>query len=113
MAHYAELDTQNRVIRVVVIDNQYDTNEATGIAYCQQLFKGGVWIKTSYNSTIRKNFAVPGSTYHADKDAFITPRPFKSWQLNDDCKWIAPIAYPTDGKAYYWHEGTLNWREDL
>jgi len=115
MAHFAELDTNNVVLRVVVVHNNelLDENgieqEAKGVAFCESLF-GGKWVQTSYNSAIRKNFAGEGFMYDADKDAFIPPKPFNSWLLVDDtCTWEAPTTYPDDGGVYTWDEPTTSW----
>jgi len=81
----------------------------------------GEWIQTSYNTRggqhpegrpLRKNYAGIGYTYDRTRDAFIPPKPFASWTLNEDtCLWDAPVAYPTDGKVYRWDEATTNWVE--
>jgi hypothetical protein len=80
-----------------------------------------LWVQTSYNTyggqhpegrPLRKNYAGLGYTYDAVRDAFIPPQPFASWTLNEDtCLWDAPVAYPDDGKPYYWDEDTLSWIE--
>jgi hypothetical protein len=118
MAHFAELDSSNVVKRVVVIANK-DTSDANnnevesiGVAFCQSLFGSGTWIQTSYNSTIRKNYAGVGFSYRADIDAFVSPQPYPSWVLDmQTAKWSAPVAYPNDGKVYEWNEPTLSWVE--
>lgn len=117
MAHFAELGENNVVLRVIVVDNKdtVDQNgqevEAIGAAFCRNLL-GGTWKKTSYNGNIRKNYAGIGFTYDSDRDAFIPPKPFASWILNEDtCRWDAPVAYPTDGKMYKWDEDTTTWVE--
>ena len=127
MAHWAELDSNNEVIRVLVGDN----NDPVGDEGYQWLIDnlGGTWVKTSYNSVagkrrnpetgeitedpgFRKNYAGIGFTYNETLDAFIPPKPFNSWLLNEDtCLWDAPVAYPTDGKLYAWNEEALNWVE--
>lgn len=117
MAHFAELDSNNVVLRVVVIDNR-DTADANGVekeyigaAFCERLFSG-VWKQTSYNGNFRKNYAGIGFTYDAGRDAFIPPKPFSSWVLNETtCDWDAPIPMPQDGKRYRWDEATLSWKE--
>jgi hypothetical protein len=116
MAHFAELDDNNIVKQVIVVaneellDNEVES-EAKGIAFCQTLL-GGNWKQTSYNGNIRKNYAGIGYTYDANRDAFIAPKPFESWVLNEDtCRWDAPIPYPTDGKPYRWDEDSLSWVE--
>ena len=117
MAHFAELDDQNIVLRVIVIHNNelLDENgveqESKGIEFCRSLF-GGNWVQTSYNSTFRKNYAGQGFTYDAQQDAFIPPKPFASWLLNEDtCQWDSPIPYPLDDKRYVWDEVSGNWVE--
>lgn len=108
MAHFAELDENNIVTRVLVTDNDFP-NE--GYDWLIDTF-GGTWVQTSYNATIRKNFAGVGFTYDEDRDAFIAPKPFESWALDEEtCKWVAPVAYPTDGKIYTWNEENTNWEE--
>lgn len=116
MAHFAELDSNNKVLRVIVVDNR-DTStpdgtevEAIGVAFCQRLF-GGNWVKTSYNGNIRKNYAGIGYTYDSELDAFVPPKTFASWTLDaDTAQWEAPTPMPTDGKMYSWDEGTTSWK---
>jgi hypothetical protein len=117
MAHFAELDQNNVVTRVVVVANQecldeYGAeSEAIGIAFCHALL-GGTWKQTSYNGNMRKNYAGVGYTYDSQRDAFIPPKPYASWILNEDtCQWEPPIPYPTDEKMYLWDESTLAWIE--
>lgn len=108
MAHWAELDENKIVLRVTVGSND-DHDEGY-----QWLIDnlGGTWVKTSYNGNIRKNFAGIGYTYDAVRDAFIAPKPFQSWTLNEDtCQWEAPTTMPTDNKGYRWDEATLSWIE--
>ena len=116
MAHFAKLDGNNKVIQVIVVNNNaIDSNneEESGIAFCESLF-GGTWIQTSYNERIRKNFAGVGFTYDVIRDAFIPLQPYLSWLLNEDtCKWEAPIDYPNDGNRYLWNEEIGNWVEAL
>lgn len=108
MAHFAELDENNIVVQVLVTDNDYP-NE--GYDWLIETF-GGTWVQTSYNSTIRKNFAGAGFTYDEARDAFIPPQPFQSWTLDEEtCQWVSPVAYPTDGKIYTWNEENTNWEE--
>ena len=115
MAHFAELEN-NIVTRVVVVHNNelLDGNgieqEANGIAFCQSHFGTPNWLQTSYNGNIRKNYASIGHTYDPNRDAFIPPKPFASWLLNEDtCQWVSPVSYPTDGKRYNWNEETISW----
>lgn len=115
MAHFAELGENNVVLRVIVVDNK-DTSdtqgtevEAIGAAFCRNLL-GGTWKQTSYNGNFRKNYAGTGFTYDSGRDAYIPPRPFASWTLNETtCQWDAPVAYPADGKLYTWNESTTAW----
>jgi hypothetical protein len=117
MAHFAKLDDENIVLQVIVINNAelLDENgnesEAKGIEFCQSLFNGN-WKQTSYNGNIRKNFAGIGYKYDETKDAFIAPKPFESWLLDEStCTWQPPVAYPTDDKLYRWEESTVSWVE--
>jgi hypothetical protein len=115
MAHFAELDANNVVLRVIVVSNK-DTSDANGvekesigIAFCERLF-GGTWLQTSYNGNIRKNYAGIGFTYRPDIDAFITKSPYPSWILNPEtAKWEAPVPKPDDGSMYSWNEQTQSW----
>lgn len=104
MAHFAELDNNNIVKRVIVVS---DDNETEGENYCHDLL-GGNWKQTSYNATIRKNYAAKGYTYDAARNAFIPPQPFPSWLLDEStCQWKPPVDYPSDGKKYQWEETTI------
>jgi hypothetical protein len=106
MAHFAELNEKNVVIQVLVTDNN-SLNE--GYDWLIENL-GGNWVKTSYNASIRKNFAGIGFTYDPERDAFIPPKPFKSWVLVEEtCKWQAPIDYPDDGFSYSWNEKLKDW----
>ena len=115
MAHFAEIDSNNVVQRVIVVSNSeiLDENqnevEQLGINFCGSLF-GGNWVQTSYNQNFRKNFASAGFTYDQARDAFVPPKPFDSWVLNEEtCLWEASVAYPDDGNEYYWDEATTSW----
>lgn len=117
MAHFAELDANNVVLRVIVVGNK-DTADATGVekehigaAFCERLL-GGRWVQTSYNANIRKNYAGIGYTFNESIDAFVPPKPFPSWLLNETtAQWQAPVAMPSDGKMYSWNEATVSWDE--
>lgn len=117
MAHFAQLDDNNVVLQVVVVHNNelLDNgieSEAKGIAFCKTLFPGTTWVQTSYNANIRKNYAGIGFTYDAQRDAFIPPKTFPSWMLDETtCQWSAPVPYPQDGKQYVWDEAQQNWVE--
>jgi hypothetical protein len=109
MSHWAEIDENSIVQRVLVGDNN-DPNGDEGYQWLLDNL-GGTWIKTSYNGNIRKNYAGIGYSYDATRDAFIAPKPFNSWVLNEDtCQWEAPVAYPTDGVMYQWDEETTDWK---
>jgi hypothetical protein len=115
VAHFAKLDENNVITQVVVVANK-DTADANGVekeyigaAFCERLF-GGTWKQTSYNGNKRKNYAGIGFSYNADIDAFVPPKPFASWTLNNDtAQWEAPVAMPDDGQMYAWNEETTSW----
>lgn len=115
VAHFAELDANNVVLRVVVVDTR-DNSTADGVekerigqAFCERLF-GGRWVQTSYNGKIRKRYAGVGYTYNETLDAFIAPKPYPSWTLdNTTADWVAPVPMPTDGQIYSWDEDTKTW----
>jgi hypothetical protein len=108
MAHFAEVDENGVVLQVLVVP---DAQEHRGHEFLSvDLGLGGTWVQTSYNASIRKNYAGIGFTFDADRDAFIAPQPFASWILNEDtCQWKAPVPYPTDGVMYTWNEETTDW----
>ena len=120
MAHYAFLDANNIVTEVIVGKDEGEE----GIDWEQHYgkFRGQICKRTSYNTyggihssggtPLRKNYAGIGHTYDAGRDAFIPPRPFASWLLNEDtCLWDPPVVYPNDGKLYTWNESTTSWDE--
>lgn len=108
MAHFAEIDENGVVLRVLVVP---DAQEHRGQEFlADDLGLGGTWVQTSYNARIRKNYAGIGMTYDAERDAFIAPQPYASWILNEEtCHWEAPVPYPTDGVMYSWNEETTDW----
>jgi hypothetical protein len=110
MAHFAEIDGDNIVTRVLVVP---DAQENRGHEYlANDLDLGGTWVQTSYNATIRKNYAGIGYTFDSVRDAFIPPKPYASWVLNEGtCNWDAPVARPEDDKMYSWDEATTSWIE--
>jgi len=117
MAHFAELDENNKVLRVIVVNNSdildSDGNESEKIGkqFCSDLL-GGTWVQTSYNRSFRKNFAGTGINYDQERNAFISDKPFPSWILNEDrCIWEAPQERPMDGNKYMWNEELLCWNE--
>ena len=115
MSHFAQLDENNIVTRVIAIE--------------QELIDTGLWgepssfVQTSYNTLagqhrlggtpLRKNFAGIGYTYDSVRDAFIPPKPFESWSLNENtCQWDSPVPYPSDdSKDYEWNESQQRWIE--
>jgi len=117
MAHFAQLDENNIVTQVIVVsnddikDSEGNESELTGIAFCKSLLGANtIWKQTSYNANIRKNYAGIGFTYDATRDAFIAPKPYNSWILNETtCVWEAPYAYRNDGNVYAWDEETTSW----
>ena len=111
MAHYAKVNN-GIVIQVIVAEPEF--------FYTFVDTSPGTWIQTSYNThggqhrnggtPLRKNYAGIGYTYDSQRDAFIPPKPYTSWILNDEtCLWDSPTPYPTDNKDYYWNEETLSW----
>jgi hypothetical protein len=126
MASFAKIGLNNKVIEVQSVVNEvlYDSNgieqESIGIDFLTKLTGWAIWKQTSYNThggvhssggtPFRKNHAGIGYTYDETRDAFIPPKPFNSWILNETtCIWNAPVAYPIDGKKYNWNEETQNW----
>ncbi len=117
MAYFAKLGTGNIVENVISINNTIITDangieqEQLGVDFINNLYgTNDIWKQTSYNNRIRKNYAGIGMTYDAQRDAFIPPKPFNSWILNETtCLWNAPVAYPQDGNRYKWNEETQNW----
>lgn len=113
MAHFAELDSSNVVLRVIVVATE-DNSDANGVekeyigaAFCERLL-GGRWLQTSYNGNIRKNFASIGGTYDEQRNAFIGIKPYPSWVLDEDtCKWNSPVPQPEG--LYKWDESTQTW----
>ena len=112
MSHFAEVDSTNTVLRVIVAEQDFINSGAVG--------DPAHWIQTSYNThggvhalggtPLRKNYAGIGYTYDTSRDAFIPPKPFASWVLNETtANWEAPTPYPTNGKMYRWDEATVSW----
>ena len=122
MAHFAKINVNtNQVVHVSVVDNwnlvdgEGNEVEAIGIAYLESVHGSDsnyIWRQTSYNGNLRKNYAGIDMTWDAGRNAFIAPKPFNSWTLNEDtCRWDPPTPMPTDGKMYSWNEETLSWVE--
>lgn len=106
MAHYAFLDGNNIVVEVIVGNDE-------GITDWEALYgemRGLTCKRTSYGGRIRKNYAGIGYTYDAERDAFVPPRPYASWTLDEEtCQWVSPVACPGDGAVYTWDEDALAW----
>ena len=117
MAYFAKLGVGNIVEQVISINNSVITDangieqEQLGVDFINKLYNTrDVWKQTSYNNNIRKNYAGIGYSYDQQRDAFIAPKPFNSWILNEQtCLWDAPVARPNDGNMYRWNEEILNW----
>ncbi len=114
MSHFAQINENGIVLHVIVAEQDFIDSGAVG--------DSSGWIQTSYNTfegvhalggtPLRKNFAGIGFTYDVGRDAFIAPKPFPSWILDEEkCSWFAPIPYPDDGKSYLWDENLINWVE--
>jgi hypothetical protein len=122
MAHFAEIDENNVVLRVLVVD---DAEEHRGQEFlAEELGLGGIWIQCSYNTRdgihkyggtpLRKNYPGPGFIYDLVRDAFIPPessKRFPSWVLDEEtCSYVAPVSKPNNGGIYQWVEDDLNWQ---
>lgn len=106
MAHFAEIDANNVVTRVLVVP---DEQEHRGQQYLSEdLVLGGRWIQTSYNNRTRKQYAGVGFTYDEEADVFVAPQPYPSWSLDENFDWQPPVPMPEDG-LYYWDEDTQSW----
>jgi hypothetical protein len=120
MSHFAKLDENNKVVEVIVVNNEVITdengneNEQLGIDFCVQLFGNDTkWVQTSYNGTFRKRYPAFGDTYNEELDAFIIPKPYSSWILNSDtCDWEAPIPKPevSQDQISVWNESNIEWK---
>jgi len=124
MAHFAKINVNtNQVVHISVVDNwnivdgEGNEVESIGIAYLESVHGSDsnfIWRQTSYNNNMRKNYAGIGMTWDAGRNAFIPPKPFNSWTLNEDtCRWDSPTPMPNDGKMYSWNEETLSWVEQI
>ncbi len=116
MAHFAKIGLNNKVINVVsvndneLLDADGVEQEVLGSQFLEGITGWAVWKQTSYNANFRKHFAGIGYTYDEDKDAFIAPKPFNSWILNETtCNWEAPVVKPDDGQNYVWNEENQQW----
>ena len=121
MAHFAELDNDNKVLRVVVVGNDCVPSDehVDGETWCINFFKGGTWKQTSYNNNFRKQYAGIGMTYDSAKNKFISAQPYNSWALDANDDWQAPVTYPTvttygsndplDRYIISWDEDNIRW----
>lgn len=110
MAHYAFLDSNNVVTEVITGKDEDELLEGLTPEEWYGRFRGQRCVRTSYNGNIRKNYAGTGYTYDEQRDAFVPPKPFASWLLDEDtCQWEAPVPYPTDGELYTWNEDNQSW----
>ena len=115
MAHFAEIDSDNKVIQVIVVHNNElldngEESEIKGIDFCESLLGHRNWVQTSYNGNFRYNFAGNGFTWDPDNNAFYAPQPYPSWSLNEQFRWEAPIPYPEDDNKYEWDEANQQWK---
>lgn len=124
MAHFAKLDENNVVLSVHRVQDDIATDETAGINYLKNLHKWENWKQCSYNTfggvhklggiPLRKNFPGINFTYDSNRDAFLYPKPYPSWTLNEtSCLWEPPSTCPQDGKAYLWNESTTSWEEQV
>ncbi len=101
MSHFAEIDNNNIVQRVIVAEQNFINSGTVGDSFR--------WVQTSYNNNFRKQFAGAGYTYNKTDDVFVTPKPYSSWTLDANHDWQPPTANPNDGKLYDWNESTKAW----
>jgi len=119
MAHFAKLGIDNIVLEVLVINNidtmtpQGEEREEIGVEFLRKLTGHETWKQTSYNRSFRKNYAAIGYTYDSTRDAFVSPKPYPSWILDEDtCRWKPPTPAPiNENNIYTWNESTLSWDE--
>jgi hypothetical protein len=110
MAHYAFINENNVVTEVIVGIDETELIEGLDTETWYGNFRGQTCKRTSYNGNYRKNYAGIGFTYDENRDAFIAPKPFESWVLDEEtCLWEAPVAYPNDGESYFWDEEAEGW----
>jgi len=112
MAHYAFLNSNNVVTEVITGIDETELIEGLHPEIWYGNFRNQTCKRTSYNGNYRKNYAGIGYTYDSERDAFIAPKPFDKWVLNEEtCQWEAPIPYPTDDKNYVWNDNREEWEE--
>jgi hypothetical protein len=109
MAHFAEIDKDNKVLRVVVVSNEFEDDGQNYLANVVGL--GGTWIQTSYNGNFRGVYAGIDYIYNKEEDIFVTPQRYPSW-TRDGSNWVPPVPMPIEkGKVFDWDEATLSWVE--
>ena len=113
MAHFTKIGKGNKVLTVEVVSNDVATTEQAGIDFLNSLYNtNNIWKQTFIDGSQRKNYAGIGYKYDFTRDAFIPPKPYASWVLNETtCQWEAPVAKPDDGQRYSWNEETTSWDE--
>jgi hypothetical protein len=118
MAYFSKIGLNSKVIEVLSVHNDVlkdadgEEQEALGIDFLTKLTGWAIWRQTSYNNNMRKNHAGIGYSYDEARDAFIPPKPYPSWTLNEEsCQWDSPVAYPEDEKHYTWNELNQEWAE--
>lgn len=114
MAHFAEINNENIVTRVIVINNneliENDIEvEKKGIDFCESLYGHRNWVQTSYNKNFRYNFAGIGFIWDEQNNAFYRPQPYESWTLDENYIWQPPTQKPNDQNLYIWDENTKQW----
>ena len=121
MAHFAKIGKGSKVLTVEAVSNDVAPTEQAGVDFLNNLYgTNDIWKQTSYNTRggqhilggtpFRKNYAGIGFKYDQTRDAFIEPKPYRSWTLNEEtCLWESPVAYPTDGQKYDWNENNQTW----
>jgi hypothetical protein len=110
MAHYAFLDSNNLVTEVIVGIDETELIEGVDPETWYGQFRSQTCKRTSYNGNIRKNYAGIGFSYDEQRDAFIPPKPFNSWIIDEEtCLWVAPVIYPSDGFTYVWNDNKIEW----
>lgn len=107
MAHFAEIDGNNIVTRVLIVPNEEEQRGAEFLS--SDLGLGGTWVQCSYNGRIRKQYPGIGFRYDEAADVFVAPSPFPSWVLDANHDWIPPVQMPEDGNPYAWDENNLQW----
>ena len=115
MAHFSQLDSNNKIIQLIVVNNDIldesgVENEQLGIDFCKGLYgEDTVWVQTSFNENFRYNFGLINSTYNVENDAFIHEQPYPSWTLDENFQWQPPIEQPEGTPYWAWNEEEQQW----